>query len=51
MKKLIGKSKHSVKVGNHPRTKLVGRLEDESSKIICISNKQLKDTQTNSDIK
>ena len=30
MKKLIGKSKHSVKVGNHPRTKLVGRLKNKN---------------------
>ena len=42
MKKLTGKGKHIIKVGNHPHTKLVGRLKDKSSKIICILNKQLK---------
>ena len=29
MKKLIGKGKHIVKVGNHPHTKLLGRLKDK----------------------
>ena len=47
MKKLTSKGKHIVKVGNHPHTKLVGRLKDKSSKIICIHNKQLRDTQNN----
>ena len=47
MEKLTGKGKHTIKVGNHPRTKLVGRLQDKSSKIICIYNKQLRDTQNN----
>ena len=45
MKQLIGKGKHTVKVGNHPHTKLVGRLKDKSSKII--HNKRLRDTQNN----
>ena len=35
-KKLIIKGKHTVKVGNHPHTKLVGRLKDKSGKIIYI---------------
>ena len=47
MKKLISKGKHIGKVGNHPHTKLVGRLRDKSSKIIYIHNKQLRDTQNN----
>ena len=45
MKKLISKGKHTVKVGNHPRKKLAGRLKDRGSTIICIHNKQLRDTQ------
>ena len=45
MKKLTGKGKHIIKVGNHPHIKLVGRLKDKSSKIICILNKQLRNTQ------
>ena len=45
MEKLTGKGKHRINVGNHPRTKLVGRLKDKSSKIICIHNKQLRDAQ------
>ena len=32
--KLTSKGKHIVKVGNHPYTKLVGKLKDKSSKII-----------------
>ena len=47
MKKFTGKGKHTVKVGNHAHIKLVGRLKGKSSKIICIHNKQLKDTQNN----
>ena len=47
MKKLTGKGKHIIKVGNHPHIKLVGRLKDKSSKIICILNKQLRNTQEN----
>ena len=47
MEKLTGKGKHTIKLGNHPHTKLVGRLKDKSSKIICIHNKQLSDTQNN----
>ena len=47
MKKLTGKGKHIVKVGNHPHTKLVERLKGISSKIICIHHKQLRDTQNN----
>ena len=45
MERLTGKGKHRIKVGNHPHTKLVGRLKDKSSKIICIHNKQLRDAQ------
>ena len=45
IEKLTGKCKHTIKVGNHPHTKLVGKLKDKSSKIICIHNKQLRDTQ------
>ena len=41
-KKLTGKGKYIVKIDNHPHTKLVGRLRDISSKIICICNKQLR---------
>lgn len=33
-KKLIGKGKHIVKVGNNPCTNLVGRLKGKCSKII-----------------
>ena len=29
MKKLTGKGKHTIKVGNHPHTKLVGWLKDK----------------------
>ena len=45
--KLTSKGKHTVKVGNHPHTKVVGRLKDKNSKIIYIHNKQLRDTQNN----
>ena len=41
-KKLTGKGKYIIKVGNHPHIK-IGWLKDKSSKIICIHNKQLKD--------
>ena len=47
MKKLTSKGKHTVKVENHPSTKLVGMLKDKSSQIIYIHNKQLRDTQNN----
>ena len=47
MKKLTGEVKHTVKVGNHPHTKLVGRLKDKTSKIIYSHNKQLRDIQNN----
>ena len=47
MQKLTGKSKHTVTVGNHPNTKLVGKLKDKSSKIIYNHNKQIRDTQNN----
>ena len=47
MEKLTSKGKYTIKVGNHPYTKLVERIKDESSKIICIYNKQLRDTQNN----
>ena len=43
--KLTGKGKHTLKVGNHPYTKLTGRLKGKRSKIIYIHNKQLRDTQ------
>ena len=34
MEKLTGKGKYTIKVGNHPYTKLLGRwLKDKSSKI------------------
>ena len=45
MKKLLVKA--NIKVGSDPQTKLVGRLKDKSSKIICILNKQLRNTQEN----
>ena len=45
--KLTGKGKHTLKVGNHPYTKLTGRLKGKRSKIIYIHNKQLRDTQNN----
>ena len=43
-KSLTSKGKHTIKVGNHLHTKLVGWLKGKSSKIICIHNKQLRDT-------
>ena len=46
MKKLTGKDKHTVKVVNHPHTKVVGWLKDKTTKIICIHNKQLRDNKT-----
>ena len=49
MEKLTGigkQGKHRVKVGNHLHTKLVGRLKDRRNKIICIYNKQLRNTQS-----
>ena len=45
MEKLTGKGKHTLKVGNHPYTKLTGRLKGKSSKIIYIHDKQLRDTR------
>ena len=33
MKKLTGKGKHTIKVGNHLHTRLVWTLKDKSSKI------------------
>ena len=47
MKKFTGKGKHTVKAGNHAHKNLVWRIKDKSSKIICIHNKQLRDTQNN----
>ena len=38
---------NTVKVGNHPHTKLVVRLKDRSTKIISIYNKQLSNTENN----
>ena len=50
-KKLTSKGKHTKKKkkagGNHPNTKLVGRLKDKCSEITYIHNKQLRDTQNN----
>ena len=37
----------TVKVGNHPHTKLAVRLKDESTKIISIYNKQLSTMENN----
>ena len=47
METLTGKGKHTINVGNHPCTKLGGRLKTKvkSSKTICIHNKQLRVTQ------
>ena len=45
LKNLTSKSKFTVKVGNHPYTKLIGSLKDKYSKINDIYNLQLKDTQ------
>ena len=36
MKKLNDKGKHTEKVGNHPHTKLVGKLKDKCVKS-CVS--------------
>ena len=47
MKKLTGKGIHTVKIENHPHTKLVGSLKDKSSRNIHIHNKQLRDIQNN----
>ena len=33
MEKLISKGKHTVKVGTHPYTKLVGKLKDKIVKL------------------
>ena len=32
MKELIGKGKHTEKIGNHPHTKLLERLKDKNHK-------------------
>ena len=45
MKKLLSKRKHTVKVGHHAHTELVGILQDKGSKIIYIHNKQLRHTK------
>ena len=42
--KLFIKSKYTVKVWNHAQTKLLGKLKDQSSKIIKIHSKQLRGT-------
>ena len=47
MEKLMDKGKLTIQLETHPHTKLVGKLNDKSSKIIYIPNKQLKDTQKN----
>ena len=41
MKSLTIKGRHTVRVVYHPHTKLVGRLNDKRSKIICVHNKPL----------
>ena len=46
----VNRSKHTRKVGNHLHTKLVGRLEDNSIKIIHIHNKQLKKVKSLSSV-
>ena len=43
----LGKGKYTVEVVVEPLIKLVGKLKDKSSKIICSQNKWLKDTQNN----
>ena len=40
MKMFTGTGNHTEQVGNHPHTKLI-RLEDKSSKIMNIHNKEL----------
>ena len=47
MKNLNVKVKNTIKVGNHPHTKLAVRLKDESTKIISIYNKQLSNMENN----
>ena len=44
-KSSLVKDKHIVKIGNHPHTKLLGRLKDKDS--IYIHNKRLSDTENN----
>ena len=44
-KNLTGKGKHIVKVVDQPLIKLVEKLQDKRSKIICIYNKYLRDTK------
>ena len=46
MRNLIDKIKIVLKVVDQSFTELVGRLKDQSSKIIYISNKYLRDIQT-----
>ena len=45
--KFTKKGKHVLKIGNHRHINLMGRLKDKKGKVICIHNKQLKDTQNN----
>ena len=45
MKKLTSKGKYTIKVGNHPHTKLVGQLKEKSGRIIYIHDKKLRVTQ------
>ena len=45
MRNLIGKIKIILKVVDQSFTELVGRLKDQSSKIIYIRNKYLRDIQ------
>ena len=45
MRNLIDKIKIVLKIVDQSFTELVGRLKDQSSKIIYISNKYLRDIQ------
>ena len=45
MRNLIGKIKIILKIVDQSFTELVGRLKDQSSKIIYIRNKYLRDIQ------
>ena len=41
----MDKGKLTIQLETHPHTKLVGKLKEKSNEIICIYNKQLRDTQ------
>ena len=49
--KFTGKGNHKVKVESNPHTKIERRLKVKTSKIICIHNKLLRDTENNQDVK